>query len=90
MIANSERANATNKYAAVTSIPIADQMARDLLPVPVVINRRTVSSFSENLISNDRMRSTISWISNALHTDYDDRYTAVGEHLHGFAAEYNR
>jgi hypothetical protein len=32
MIANAERANATNKYAAVTSIPIADQIARDLLP----------------------------------------------------------
>jgi hypothetical protein len=32
MIANAERANATNKYAGVTSIPIADQIARDLLP----------------------------------------------------------
>src|SRR4029453_4592909 len=32
MIANAERANATNEYAAVTSIPIADQIARDLLP----------------------------------------------------------
>src|SRR5262249_58689632 len=32
MIANAEGANATKEYAAVTSIPIADQIARDLLP----------------------------------------------------------
>ena len=32
MIADAKRANAANEYAAVTSIPIADQIARDLLP----------------------------------------------------------
>ena len=32
MVANAERANAANEYATVTSIPIADQIARDLLP----------------------------------------------------------
>jgi hypothetical protein len=32
MIANAKRANASDKYAAVTSIPIADQIIRELLP----------------------------------------------------------
>jgi hypothetical protein len=32
MIANAKRANAANEDTAVTSIPIADQMAWDLLP----------------------------------------------------------
>ena len=32
MIANAKRANASNKYAAVTSIPISDQITRKLLP----------------------------------------------------------
>lgn len=32
MIANAERTNASDKYAAVTSISIADQITRDLLP----------------------------------------------------------
>src|SRR5262245_26120446 len=32
MIANAKRTNAPDKYAAVTRIPIADQIARDLLP----------------------------------------------------------
>src|SRR5262245_22355385 len=32
MIANAERANASDKYGAITSIPIADQKAGDLLP----------------------------------------------------------
>src|SRR6476659_5486937 len=32
MIANAKRANASDEYAAVTSIPIADQIARELLP----------------------------------------------------------
>src|SRR5262244_1498296 len=32
MIANAQRANASDEYVAVTSIPIADQIARDLLP----------------------------------------------------------
>jgi hypothetical protein len=32
MIANAKRANASDKYAAVTSIPIANQITRELLP----------------------------------------------------------
>ena len=32
MIANAKRANASDEYVAVTSIPIADQIARELLP----------------------------------------------------------
>jgi hypothetical protein len=32
MIANAKRANASDKYAAVTSVPIADQTTRELLP----------------------------------------------------------
>jgi hypothetical protein len=32
MIANAQRANASDKYVAVTSIPIADQITRELLP----------------------------------------------------------
>src|SRR4030095_16899703 len=32
MIANAERANATNEYVAVTGIPIADQTSREFLP----------------------------------------------------------
>ncbi len=32
MVANAERANSADEYAAVTSIPIADQIARNLLP----------------------------------------------------------
>ncbi len=32
MIANAKRANSSEKYAAVTSIPIADQITRELLP----------------------------------------------------------
>jgi hypothetical protein len=32
MIANAKRANASDEYVAVTSIPIADQIARDWLP----------------------------------------------------------
>ena len=33
MIANAKRANASDEYVAVTSIPIADQITRELLPV---------------------------------------------------------
>ncbi len=32
MIANAERANASDKYAVITTIPIADQITRELLP----------------------------------------------------------
>jgi hypothetical protein len=32
VIANAKRANASDEYVAVTSIPIADQIAGDLLP----------------------------------------------------------
>jgi hypothetical protein len=32
MIANAKRANTSDEYVAVTSIPVADQMARKLLP----------------------------------------------------------
>jgi hypothetical protein len=32
MIANAKRANASDEYVAVTSIPIADQITRELLP----------------------------------------------------------
>src|SRR5262245_10545186 len=32
MIANAKRTNASDEYGAITSIPIADQIARDLLP----------------------------------------------------------
>jgi hypothetical protein len=32
MIANAKRANASDKYATVTSVPIADQITRELLP----------------------------------------------------------
>jgi hypothetical protein len=32
MIANAKRANASDKYVAVTSIPITDQIIRELLP----------------------------------------------------------
>ena len=32
MIANAKRANASEEYVAVTSIPIADQITRELLP----------------------------------------------------------
>ena len=33
MVANAKRANASDEYVAVTSIPIADQITRELLPV---------------------------------------------------------
>ena len=33
MIANAKRANASDEYVAVTSIPIADQITRELLPL---------------------------------------------------------
>ena len=32
MIANAQRANASDEYVAIKSVPIADQIARDLLP----------------------------------------------------------
>jgi hypothetical protein len=32
MVANAERANSSDEYTAVTSIPVADQIARELFP----------------------------------------------------------
>jgi hypothetical protein len=41
MIANAKRANSTNEYTAVTSILIADQIARDWLPPTIALDRRS-------------------------------------------------
>jgi len=32
MIANAQRANPSDEYVAITSVPIADQITRELLP----------------------------------------------------------
>jgi len=61
MIANAKRANSADEYSAVASVPIVDQVTRDLLPVVPKNHVRTDSCDEENqrMIRTRCVRSSI-------------------------------